>query len=273
MSLRLAPVLVGIALVGMFLISGTGLGAGLGRPSGGGAASIVLSGTSVATSTHWAGWVVSSAVIHGISGVRGSWVQPHMGPRCAPLHSVAGAAFGIGEDGWSSSGAYFEFVGTIVTCHGGPAPRTNITAIAEVAPFAKVRLSLAIHEGDVVSAGIAYSHGHQHLWITDHNTSITREFVAGGSVSKSLPRSTAEWIASSVPGMAALARFGSVEFGRVYSGVPSTGAVELSGHWHSIAGTPGHLAVWIFSPSNQVVARSTGLVGEGTSFSVLWKHY
>jgi hypothetical protein len=225
-----------------------------------------------ATSSNWAGYVVSG---RKFSSVSGSWVVPTVNGA-----SGGDAAFWVGLGGASSASRALEQVGTESDASSNG--HTHYYAWYELVPAAPVTLNVAIHPGDSISAKV-----------TAHVSKVTvslKNNTTGKSVTKTLgmsrtDRTSAEWIAeaptlvspSGRSNVLPLADFGTVNF---------TGATDTTtgGHTGTIADShwtaqqvqlspdaagPGRFGRRFDpAPGGIVGATTSALAGSGDAFSV-----
>jgi hypothetical protein len=154
------------------------------------AAPAMASTTQEAVSENWAGYVATPNSTTDFSAVSGEWKQP--AARCSDDSSDTYAAFWVGLGGGDENSDALEQVGTQADC--GANGSVSYYAWYELVPSAPVKLSVAIHAGDTVSARTAVNGDQVTLSLTDHTT--------GKSWSRTLTMtdatpdtSTAEWIA------------------------------------------------------------------------------
>ncbi len=112
-----------------------------------------------ASSENWAGYVASGNST--FTRVAGSWVQPSANATSGDGDS----AFWVGLGGDSQSGS-LEQVGTQADVANG---QTIYYAWYELVPSAPVKLSLAIHPGDHISASVAVE------WNQRHRIAVRRD--------------------------------------------------------------------------------------------------
>ena len=140
-------------------------------------------------SQNWAGYVVKNSAGKSFSSVSGSWTQPTAKANSGTAQGYS--AFWVGLGGPSSRSQSLEQVGTSADSVNG---RAKYYAWYELLPSAQVKLSIAIHPGDHISARVTVSTTTVTIWLSDTTT--------GQSVTKSLrmnnpDTSSAEWIAES----------------------------------------------------------------------------
>jgi hypothetical protein len=243
-------------------------------------AASAATGTSVpqATSQNWSGYVAGgSSTATQFSSVAGSWVQPSASCTAGNGYS----AFWVGLGGSSNQSQSLEQVGTQADCTGNG--QASYYAWYELVPAGQVRLDLAIHPGDHISARVTVNGTTVAVSLSDQTT--------GASVTKNLQMSSpdtssAEWIAEApstcdqagncqaLP----LANFGTVSFTNAsatangHSGPISdpnwtVQAVQLSG----AADSAGYGPTGIAYSQSSAGAQPSSLSTDGGSFSVSWQ--
>jgi Peptidase A4 family len=235
---------------------------------------------SQASSGNWSGYVVGDDASDGSSGkfksVTGSWVQPTA--KCSTASSQTFSAFWVGLGGASSS-QKLEQDGTEANCSA--TGRVSYYAWYELVPHAPVKVDLAVHPGDQMSATTTVDGDQTTFSIIDHTT--------GQSFDKAITfsnpdTSSAEWIAeapsecqgsvnncSTLP----LSNFGSVKF-------TSASATDAAGHTGTISDNDWQTNALTLSPGggNQFSsfepttpgggASPSSLSSDGSSFSVAY---
>lgn len=227
-------------------------------------------------SGNWSGYVVGNAGGgSSFKTVTGSWVQPTA--NCDAAHGSTYAAFWVGIGGAGGKTA-LEQDGTEVNCSADGT--ASYYAWYELVPKAPVRVDLAVHPGDKMTATTTVD-GHQ---VTETITNDT----TGDTFTKTLymanpDTSSAEWIAEapsqcegSVSNCTALplTNFGKVNF-------TSASATDSSGHTGSISDSSWQAAAVTLNPSDSSTgaqyisdtsssgaAIPTGLSDGGSAFSV-----
>jgi hypothetical protein len=229
------------------------------------------SAATVSSSNNWSGYVVSGK---NFSDVSGSWVQPTA--NCSTGDGEA--AFWVGLGGVSGQSQSLEQIGTQAVCSGGQA---SYYAWYEIVPAGQVKLGMAVHPGDKLSAKVSVSGSTFTLTLNDQTT--------GQQATKTVDvpnadTSSAEWIAEA-PSVCdssgncqtlSLANFGSVGFssasatagghtGGISDPAWTAAAVQLSG---------GAGFVSSGSPNTQPAAggaQPSAVSADGGSFSVAWQ--
>jgi Peptidase A4 family len=213
-----------------------------------------------ASSGNWAGYVTTGT---SFSSVTGSWVVP-----TAKRDSEGYSATWVGLGGASGSASALEQVGTESDYVDGVA---TYTAWYELVPKAAVRLKLAVHPGDHVTAKVTVDGTAVTVSISDTTTGRSATRVLHMA---SPDTSSAEWIAEA-PSVATadggyqvvpLADFGTVTFTRA--------AATAGGHTGSIT-DPGWTAERVELASSggygapvAAEAATSALADGGSSFSV-----
>jgi hypothetical protein len=211
-----------------------------------------------ANSANWAGYVASApSGGSGFTRVSGTWVQPTAGTSAGDGDS----AFWVGLGGNGQSNA-LEQVGTQANVANG---EPVYYAWYELLPAAPVKLDLAIHPGDRISASVAVSATNVAVSLSDQTTAQ--------SYTNTLPMtspdtSSAEWIAeapSASDGQGnfqplPLADFGSVTF--------ASASATAGGHTGTIADSSWSAEPVALSESSSATAQPSSLSSDGSSFSV-----
>jgi hypothetical protein len=233
-----------------------------------------------AVSANWAGYVAGGQSSDGsaqqFSSVSGSWVQPTV--KCTNGQTYSAYWVGLGGSGQQSGS--LEQTGTEANCSS-----TGVAdnyAWYELVPAAPVRLGLAIHPGDHVSAKVSVNGTQVVISLSDQTT--------GGSTTKTLQMSnpdtsSAEWIAEA-PSQCdqndncqplPLANFGGINFtnssatanghtGTISDSNWAATAVQLDGGSDNNGlGGPSFT-----SDSSSAGAQPSALSSDGSSFSVAY---
>jgi hypothetical protein len=229
------------------------------------------SAATVSSSNNWSGYVVSGK---NFSDVSGSWVQPTA--NCSAGDGEA--AFWVGLGGVSDQSSSLEQIGTQAVCSGGQA---SYYAWYEIVPAGQVKLSMAVHPGDKLSAKVSASGSTFTLTLNDQTT--------GQQATKSVDvpnadTSSAEWIAEA-PSVCdssgncqtlSLADFGSVGF----SGASATAGGHTGGisdpAWSASAVQLSGGAGFVSDGSANAQpaaggAQPSAVSSDGSSFSVAWQ--
>jgi Peptidase A4 family len=226
-----------------------------------------------AVSANWSGYVVggsSSDSNQQFTSVSGSWTEPST--NCSS--GQGDAAFWVGLGGAGQGSQHLEQVGTESDCNGtGSASHYSWW---EIVPQAPVRMDVAIHPGDHISAKVTVSGSNVTMSLTDDTT--------GQSASKTQQMSdpdlsSAEWIAeapSQCDGSGnctpvQLADFGTVGF--------TNATATSNGHTGTISDSNwASEPVQLSSSSDGFVsyeqtggAAPSNLSSDGSSFSVAYQ--
>ena len=230
-----------------------------------------------AVSQNWAGYVASGKTFRSVSG---SWTEPTV--TASADSSQAYSAQWVGLGGASNSSSSLEQIGTGADYVNG---QPDYYAWYELVPASQVRLNMAIHPGDKISARVSVSGTTVNLSLTDTTT--------GQSVNKTLQMSnpdtsSAEWIveapaATSGAGdfqILPLADFSKVTFtsatatadghtGGISDPEWSATRVQLPTGSSGSAGGPGFMSTGYGSQQPSAGATTSTLSGDG--FSVSWQ--
>jgi hypothetical protein len=234
-----------------------------------------------ASSANWAGYVVGgSSSATKFKSVSGSWVVPTA--KCSSGQGDSSFWVGIGGSGSSDTQA-LEQDGTEVDCNSDGS--ASYFAWYEMVPSAPVKVDMAVHAGDHISAKV-----------TVDGTNVTMQLnntTTGGSFDKTFQMSnpdtsSAEWIAEAPSQCSGdlssctplpLADFGTAQF----SGASAT---TTDGHTGSISDSDWSTVAVTLDPSAsssgfgdaQFASYSSSgggatpsqLSSDGSSFSVAW---
>lgn len=230
-------------------------------------------------SGNWSGYVVGNSD-GGTSykSVTGSWVQPQA--SCDAANGSTYAAFWVGIGGASGKSA-LEQDGTEVNCSAGG----NATYYAwyELVPKAPVKVDVAVHPGDKMTATTSVNGNEVTETITNDTT--------GDTFNKTLymsdpDTSSAEWIAEAPSqcqgGVSDCTPLSLTNFGKV--NFTSASATDSSGHTGGISDSSWNAAAVTLDPSesstgSQFVgdtsssgaATPSGLSDDGSAFSVSYR--
>lgn len=253
------------------VIVGTGAALAAGATAATASSTIQSSG-----SQNWAGYVASGKTFSSVSG---SWTEPtiNAGQSSDPSYS----AVWVGLGGTSSSSSKLEQIGTGADYANG---QTDYYAWYELLPAGQVKLNLAIHPGDKISAKVSVSGNSVTMSLADNTT--------GQSVTKTLQMSnpdtsSAEWIveapAAQTDGgsyqILPLADFSNVTFSSASATAGGhTGAIsdpdwsatqvqlDNQGGFASTGG-PGYLSDYSSNQQSGGGATTSSLSGDGFSVS------
>jgi hypothetical protein len=142
------------------------------------------------TSDNWAGYAVTAT--SGLRAVSGSWSAPQVAcDQPFPTYS----AFWVGLGGLKRRSSAIEQIGTEADCTAGGHPRTF--AWYELFPAPPVRLGLAVHQGDQLTATVAVRG--RGVTLRLHNLTTGSRFTR--TVAMRAPDTTsADWIAEAPSG-------------------------------------------------------------------------
>jgi hypothetical protein len=231
-------------------------------------------------SENWAGYVATGKTF---SRVAGAWTEPTVKANPSSAQSYSAAWVGLG--GASGQSQALEQIGTSADYVNGHA---EYYAWYELPPSTQVRLNIAIHPGDRISANVVVSGSTVKVSLSDQTT--------GRSVLKTLQmsnpdRSSAEWIveapaAETIGGnyrILTLADFGKVAFTKATAAAAGhTGAISDS-HWSATRvqlsaqsgfgafSRPGFGLARSRAVSSQPSAGATTSTLSGDTFSVSWQ--
>jgi Peptidase A4 family len=225
-------------------------------------------------SQNWAGYVAGdSGSGTQYSSVSGSWVQP--AAQCGS--GQAYSAFWVGLGGSGDQSGSLEQTGTQADCtaDGG----TDYYAWYELVPAAPVRLDLAIHPGDRISAKVGVNGTNVTVSLSDQTTGQS----ANQTLQMSNPdSSSAEWIAEAPSTCDSsggcqplpLADFGTVQFTGASATTTDghTGTISDPG-WgaQAVALGAGPSDVSVDAQGSSAGAAPSTLSSDGSSFSVAWQ--
>jgi hypothetical protein len=242
-----------------------------------GVSSALAAAVSTVYSENWAGYAVS-AVSGTVTQAHGSWIQP--ATVCSS--SAAGdqyAAFWVGVDGYTSTTV--EQTGTLSYCPQGSTSPEYI-AWYEFYPAQAIEeiLTMTIHAGDKIQATVKYSATKKMISVTLRDATDGQSFTASNPAGFTFLRSSAECITETPevgPSLALLANFGSVSWGKDYTGIKSTCSATVSGSTKPM-GNFGANSVDIvmcneaIASSCVAIATPTAISKDGTSFQVAFEN-
>ncbi len=214
-----------------------------------------------ASSANWAGYVANAPSDgSGFSRVSGGWVQPSANTSAGDGDSAFWV--GIGGDGQSNA---LEQVGTQANVQNG---QTEYYAWYELVPDPPVRLDLAIHPGDHISASVAVDGTNVTVSLTDQTTGQSHT----QTLQMSNPdTSSAEWIAeapSTIDGGGNATPLPLADFGTIgFTGSSAT----ADGHSGTISDSAWSSQPVALSESSSATAQPSSLSSDGSSFSVAWQ--
>ena len=273
----LAAFIIVMVVVSIFLFN-QGRGAETGHASGTTtvttattSTSTTMTGTTVppiANSTetfsrNWAGYAVSTSFSSPETGsmneAEGAWTVP--AADCANTTGEYSSSFWVGIDGYSSQSV--EQIGTDSDCFRGS---PSYYAWYEMYPDNGFSLSMRIMPGDVINAKVEHIGNNVfRLTITDVTTGSTFSTIETGA---SALRNSAEWIAEAPTlnnRILPLSQFGPVMFTDCYVTVKGVKGAIGDSRWEN-------RALILDSRAGVIKAVPSGLVGNGTGFTVTWEH-
>jgi len=180
-----------------------------------------------AASTNWAGYAVHRPRL-SFRTVEGGWRQP--GVVCHPgLRTFS--SYWVGLGGFSESSQAIEQIGTEADCTRNG--RLASTAWYELLPAPSVPISLPIHPGDLMRAGVAVS-GHAVFFTLEDVT--TRHGFSRTVPAPDVDLSSAEWILEAPSNCLSLTDCMTLPLADFHSAT-FTGAVAETarGHWGTIS--------------------------------------
>jgi hypothetical protein len=212
-------------------------------------------------SQNWAGYVVDGS---NFSTVSGSWVQPTA--SCASGSSTD-SAFWVGLGGSSGQSNALEQTGTEIDCSASG--QETQWAWYELVPKAPVKLGLAIHSGDKISARVSVSGTNVTIVLADDTT--------GQSATKTLQMSSpdtssAEWIAEAPSECDStlsqcqplnLTDFGKVQF--------SDASATANGHTGTISDSAWTPSAVEIGDNGAAGAQPASTNSDGNAFSVTYE--
>ena len=215
-------------------------------------------------STNWGGYAVTGAK-GSVTDVKASWIVPAIGGTCPSTDQYA--SFWVGIDGYSSNTV--EQIGTDSDCQNG---KPVYYAWYEFYPHPSFTITgMTIAPGHIISAEVsAGAKGAFTVMLTDQTTG---QKFSGTTKIPSADQSSAEWIAEAPwsGGVLPLADFGFVDWGHHYTGVSSTCDATIGGATEPIGSFTGNLEITMVTSSGATKASPSGLLGEGSSFSIVWE--
>jgi hypothetical protein len=223
----------------------------------------------VSYNTGWAGYAVTGS---DFSYVQGSWIVSAV--NCNKTPNTDSSEW-VGIDGWTSTSATVEQIGTDADCNG---ESPYYWVWYEFYPYGSVVInSVSISPGDTFSASVTYD-GNKYYTVAIKNESTDESFskkVKFNGAYKSGPpkRNSAEWIME-MDGNE-LSDFGVDPFGEAYTGYLNDiatdskvdmGVIKAFGNdvYESITTKNG-------TKNSPVTAQPSALASDGASFTVTWK--
>ncbi len=238
-----------------------------------------------ASSGNWSGYVVGSSGSSSrtFKTVTGSWVQPTA--QCSAATGSTYSAFWVGLGGATGKSS-LEQDGTEVNCSADG--KATYYAWYELVPKAPVKVKMAVHPGDHMTATTSVNGHHVTETIVNHTTGAT---FAKTLYMSAPDLSSAEWVTEapsecqgSVANCSALplGDFGKVTFSGA-SATDSTGHTGTIGDsaWQTArltlsasdaaTGAPGEIGYGGSSTTSSAGATASTLTDGGSSFSVSYK--
>ncbi|MEM4108842.1 MAG: G1 family glutamic endopeptidase, partial [Conexivisphaerales archaeon] len=225
-------------------------------------------GESSSQSLNWAGYVIPSSDF-SVNDVYGSWIIPTVNTG-----GNSYVAFWVGIDGYNDSTV--EQTGILAEPSGhGPHSSTIYKVWYEFYPASPVYAAFTASAGDNVNATVSYNPttGNFTTSITVYSTSgkvvgtLTHTQKVKGALDDS-----AEWIVeapSSTGSILPLANFGTVYFGKDYTGFSGTNYATIGGSTRPIS-LFSYVSITMVSTSGTPMATPSTLSPDGTSFSVTY---
>lgn len=209
-------------------------------------------------SLNWAGYAVTGGA-GAYSSVSGSWIAPAV--TCGQGSQYA--AFWVGIDGFNSNTV--EQTGILAQCSSGAA---KYSAWYEFYPASPVYApaSDAVVPGDAIHGTVTFASGTFTATLVDATRGWT--YTSPATAVSGAARSSAECIAErpAIGGsLTKLANFGTASFGQDYTSV--SGTCDANG----AAFGPSATAITMVGRSGKVLAQTSALSSDGTSFTVTWK--
>jgi hypothetical protein len=242
-------------------------------------ASSVQANVKQGSSENWAGYVAAG---NNFSSVAGTWTVPSVKAASSSVGAYSAAWVGLG--GASGRSQSLEQIGTSADYVNG---RAEYYAWYELPPSSQVRLNLAIHPGDKMSAKVTVKGTTVTLSLSNGTTgrSVVEAVQMGNPAT-----SSAEWIVEAPAAETAagnyrilsLADFGDVSFTKAAATAGShTGGISDS-KWsatrlqlstEAAGGLPGRGFLLARSRTGlpQAGARATASALSGDTFSVSWR--
>jgi hypothetical protein len=228
-------------------------------------------------SYNWAGYALSAAS-GTVTEAQGSWIQP--ATKCSSTdNGDQYAAFWVGVDGYTSTTV--EQTGTLSYCpQGSVAP--EYIAWYEFYPAQAIEeiSTMTIHAGDKIQAMVKYSATKKTISVTLKDVTDGQSFTTSNPSGFTFLRSSAECITetpSTGSGLAILANFGSVSWGKDYTMIKNTCSATVSGSTKPI-GNFGANSVDIIMCSSlpctgtAIMAMPSSISKDGTSFKVAFEN-
>lgn len=216
------------------------------------------------TSSNWSGYAAATSLTNPakkvVTSVSGAWTVPAL--TSTPDHSYSSAWVGI--DGYSSS-----TVEQIGTEHDWVDGAQQNYAWFEMYPSAGYEIQgFPVSQGDVIAGVVNYIGANTfQLILINYTEQVFTIIPTQYTVSSKAKRSSAEWIveAPSLVSVLPLANFGTTTFMDCSATINGrTGSINNS-HWR-------YDPLTMETPSHVTKATPSGLVSDGTGFTVTWAH-
>jgi hypothetical protein len=231
------------------------------------------SASAASVSSNWAGYVaLPSKATRAFSSTSGTWTEPAISCR-AGRETFSAVWAGLG--GYDESSDALEQIGTEANC--SLSGRSSYAAWWEIIPAAPVKIALAVHPGDQITASVTVRSHDVTLAVRDLSTGARFATTRHAS---NIDVSSAEWIveAPSVCGSATscetlpLSDFGSVQFASASATAAGHTGSIVNRSWSSLA---MELRQASFSrgrrfgrPQSLTIASPSSLSSAGGAFSV-----
>jgi hypothetical protein len=200
------------------------------------------------------------------TSLNASWKEPHVNCTVTKNTSVLFDAFLVG----SSTGI---LAGTAVNCTGGIASAIGFYAFITTANTTNVtRVSpatLPVTPGAIVSVTLTHKSGQLKVVLKVGTHSVTKSKASTARV-YAVEVGVTGYPAKSGK-ISSLANFGTVEFGKSYTGVAGTNSATINGTTHGIGGFPFAFELTLVDAKMHPLAVPSALTGSATSFTVTWK--
>jgi hypothetical protein len=227
---------------------------------------------------NWAGYAVSSTA-NTVSKAQGSWIQPTI--SCNPsADALQWTVFWVGIDGLAGeSPQTVEQAGTYGYCAQG----SSVPAYAAWYEFWPAQdiisiPSITVHSGDTMKAIISYSSKIDKITVKIQDVTTGKSYSAKNPTGFTFSRSSAECITETPTSNGAyniLANFGTVDWGKDYTGLKNTCTATVNGATKPI-GNFGSNSIDIimcnYPSCSTVMALPSVISSDGTSFTVAFEN-
>ena len=222
-----------------------------------------LPGTAENISVNWAGYAVETSFTdpekNSMDAVEAMWNVPLVDCSLSPDNYAS--AFWVGIDGFSSLSV--EQIGTDSDCiQGSP----SYYAWYEMYPKDSVTLDITMKPGDEVHARVEYTGNNKFQFTIRNAANGERDSIT--DTSTVADRSSAEWIAEAPVfrhRILLLSDFGPVYFLNASVTVKGVTGPITSTRW-------AYQPIVMKSRGGGMKATPSGLINNGTSFSIMWDH-